>query len=62
MEYSLGRHRNSNKDFIEFRHGGRDGGCFSFVGRNGGAQSIHLAPRCAEEHILIHEVYFDIQT
>ena len=59
MEYSLGRHRTSNKDYIEFRHGP---GCSSSVGRNGGPQSINLGPQCAEERTLIHEVYFVIQT
>ena len=51
--YSL-CHENSDKDYIEFRHDG--GRCASLAGRKGGAQSIKLAPGCAEEHILIHEV------
>ena len=51
-------YRTSNKDYIEFRHAA---GCSSIAGRKGGAQSINLAPQCAEEHILIHEVYFVIQ-
>ena len=58
MEYSLCRHRTSNKDYIEFRHGG---GCSSIAGRKGGVQSIKLAPRCAQEHTIIHEVYFVIR-
>ena len=59
MEYSLCRLRTSNKDFIEFHHGG---GCSSVVGRKGGAQNINLAPSCAKEEILIHEVYFVFKT
>ena len=57
MKFSLCRHGTSKKDYIEFRHGAA---CSSKVGRKGGAQSIKLAPQCAEEHILIHEVYFII--
>ena len=55
MEYSLCRHGTSDKDYIEFRHDG--GRCSSLAGRKGGAQSIKLAPACAEEHTLVHEVY-----
>ena len=47
----------SNKDYIEFRHGN---GCYSIAGREGGRQFLTLAPFCAEEHTLIHEVYFVI--
>ena len=43
----------SKKDYIEFRHGN---GCYSVAGRNGKKQDIVLAPPCAEEHTLIHEV------
>ena len=41
------------KDFLNFRHAN---GCQSVVGRDGGAQDLGLAPFCAEEHTLIHEV------
>ena len=44
-----------NEDYIEFRHGN---GCYSLAGRDGGGQEIVLAPYCAEEHTLIHQVYF----
>ena len=54
------RHGTSDKDYIEFRHDG--GRCSSLAGRKGGAQSIKLAPACAEEHTLVHEVYLVIQT
>ena len=47
--------KNSNKDFIEFRNGF---GCYSLAGRDGGKQGIVLSSHCAEEHTLIHEVYF----
>ena len=43
------------KDYIEFFHGK---GCFSFAGREGKKQRTILAPYCAEEHTLIHEVSF----
>ena len=46
---------NPRKDYIEFRHGF---GCYSLVGRDGHKQDIVLAPYCAEEHTLIHEVFF----
>ena len=45
----------SLKDYIEFRHGNA---CRSFAGRDGQRQEIILAPFCAEEHTLIHEVTF----
>ena len=44
-----------NKDYIEFRHGHS---CYSLAGRRGQKQEIVLSPLCAEEHTLIHEVYF----
>ena len=40
---------------MEFRHGNA---CRSFAGRDGQRQEIILAPFCAEEHTLIHEVTF----
>ena len=43
----------SHKDYIEFKHGD---GCYSHAGRKGNQQRIILAPSCAEEHTLIHEV------
>ena len=60
MEYASYRYRTLNKDYIEFRDGGAV--CSSVVGRKGGAQNINLAPDCAKEHILIHEVYFVFET
>ena len=59
MEYASYRYRTLNKDYIEFRHGGA---CSSVVGRKGGGQNITLAPDCAKEYILIHEVYFVFET
>ena len=50
---------NKSKDFIEFRNGI---GCYSFAGRDGGRQYIVLSSYCAEEHTLIHEVYFVSKT
>ena len=47
----------SDKDYIEFRHGHS---CYSMAGRRGQKQEIVLSPLCAEEHTLIHEVYFFI--
>ena len=44
-----------NKDFIEFSNGFD---CHSLAGRDGGRQEIVLSSYCAEEHTLIHEVYF----
>lgn len=45
----------SLKDFIRFRHGLS---CHSLAGREGHEQDIVLAPFCAEEHTLVHEVTF----
>ena len=47
--------RNNQQDFIEFRNGFD---CHSLAGRDGGKQEIVLSSYCAEEHTLIHEVYF----
>ena len=46
---------NNKKDYIEFRDGNS---CRSLVGRVGEKQDIILVKYCAEEHALIHEVYF----
>ena len=43
-----------HKDYIEFRHDTR---CWSKAGRTGKNQDIGLAPGCAEEFTLIHEVF-----
>ena len=53
----LSWNRTLKKDFIEFRNGI---GCYSFAGRDGGRQDIILSSYCAEEHTLVHEVYFVI--
>ena len=43
---------------MEFRNGF---GCYSLAGRDGGRQDIVLGPYCAEEHTLIHEVFFHVK-
>ena len=48
--------KNSVKDYIEFWHGR---GCYSSAGRVGQRQYITLSPKCAEEHTLIHEVFYE---
>ena len=48
----------SNKDYIKFIKGFD---CHSVAGREGGGQHIVLTSYCAEEHTLIHEVYFAIK-
>ena len=48
----------SYKDYIEFQNGNS---CYSFAGRDGQKQAIVLFELCAEEHTLIHEVYFVIE-
>ena len=48
--------KNSVKDYIEFWHGR---GCYSSAGRIGQRQYITLSPKCAEEHTLIHEVFYE---
>ena len=53
------RNKTSGKDYIEFQNGN---GCYSLAGRNGKKQAIVLFDRCAEEHTLIHEVYYNIES
>ena len=45
-----------DKDYIEFKNGFME--CHSKVGRQGRKQEIVLAPQCAEEHTIVHEVCF----
>ena len=45
-----------DKDYIEFKNGFME--CHSKVGRQGLKQEIVLAPQCAEEHTIVHEVCF----
>ena len=51
--------KTSGKDFIEFENGN---GCYSLAGRDGKKQAIVLFDRCAEEHTLVHEVYYNIES
>ena len=54
------RNGTSKKDFIEFSSSHYR--CDSLAGRAGGRQDIRLAPECAKEHILIHEIYSSSKT